>query len=95
MQSESRCDRPQTVQEIINASGGGGGSVAPPAPGGVNNQSGVTTYATVAGDNGLLIVLSDASAIAVSLTTQTQPWFAWLTNQGACTVVHAFRAIPQ
>ena len=74
----------QTVQEIINASGGSG-SIIPPPPGGVNNKTGVTSYATVAGDNGLLIVFSDASAIAVTLTTQTQPWFAWIANQGAGT----------
>jgi hypothetical protein len=68
----------------------GGGSTPTPPPssltiGQVSNQSGVTSYATQAGDYGALVVLSDASAIAVSLTTQTPPWFCFLANQGAGT----------
>lgn len=69
-----------------------GGSVAPAPPGppsqnvgAVNNQTGVTTYATQAGDYGALVVLNDASAIAVSLTTQSPPWFCFLANQGTGT----------
>jgi len=68
---------------IIEGGGGGG-----PTPGSgvgipVNNQSGVTSYATQSGDDGVLIVFSDASPIAVSLTTQTPPFSCFIANQGA------------
>lgn len=69
---------------ILEAVSGGGG----PTPGSgtgipVNNQSGATSYATQSGDDGVLIVLSDASAIAVSLTTQTPPFSCFIANNGA------------
>lgn len=68
--------------------GGGGGSIIPPppaTPGGipVNNQSGQTAYSTASTDDGALIVLSDASAIAISLTSQSPPWSCFITNQSA------------
>lgn len=66
------------------AGGGGGGSTVSGVP--VNNQSGVTSYATQSGDDGVLIIFSDASAIAVSLTTQTPPWSCFISNQGTGTV---------
>lgn len=71
-----------TTNTIIE---GGGGSVTPGSGTGipVNNQSGVVTYATVSGDNGNLLVFSDAAAIAVSLTTQTPPWGCYIANIGA------------
>jgi len=73
-----------TVEESITT---GGGGTAPANPGiYVNNQSGVTSYATVSGDDGALIVFSDASPVAVSLTTQTPPWSCFIANQGAGTV---------
>jgi hypothetical protein len=69
--------------------GGLGGSSTPPVPVNlgipVNNQSGVTTYATVAGDDGSLIVLSDASPIAVTLSSQSPPWSCFINNIGAGT----------
>lgn len=68
--------------------GSGGGSIIPftPQPGiPVNNQSGVTSYSTVTGDNGALIVLSDASPIAVSLTPESPPFGVFICNQGAGT----------
>lgn len=69
--------------EVINS---GGGST-PTATGiTVNNQSGQTSYATVAGDNLALIVFSDASPVAVSLTGQAPPWACFATNLGAGTV---------
>jgi phage shock protein PspC (stress-responsive transcriptional regulator) len=73
---------------VFEGGGGGGGGVLPGNGPGVpvNNQSGVTTYVTVFGDDGTLIVFSDASAIAVSLTTQTPPWSCFISNQGAGTV---------
>jgi len=68
----------------------GGSSVTPVPPptqtvGAVNDQSGVTTYATQSGDYGALVILNDASAIAVSLPPQTPPWFCFIANQGTGT----------
>lgn len=56
--------------------------------GSVNDQTGLTSYATQQSDYGAFILLSDASAIAVSLTTGTAitlPWFATFVNSGAGT----------
>ena len=71
-----------TVQESV-VTGGGGSPTTPASVGAVDNQSGVTTYATQQGDYGAVVVLSDASPIAVTLTTQAQPWFCWIVNLGA------------
>lgn len=54
----------------------------------VNNQTGVTSYSTQPSDYGALLLLSDASAIAVSLTTGTAiqtPWFFFVFNDGSGT----------
>jgi hypothetical protein len=51
--------------------------------GGVDNQTGVTTYALRASDNGARLILNDASAIAVSLPAQTIPFTCWIGNYGA------------
>lgn len=75
-----------TSTTIVEGGGSGGGSIIPftPQPGiPINNQSGLTVYSTVTGDNGALIVLSDASPIAVSLTPETPPWGCFICNQGA------------
>lgn len=56
--------------------------------GSVNNQTGVTAYATAQSDYGAFILLSDASAIAVTLTAApviTLPWFATFINSGTAT----------
>jgi hypothetical protein len=71
-----------TVQESV-VTGGGGSPTTPASVGAVDNQSGVTTYATTQGDYGAVVVLSDGSPIAVSLSTQAQPWFCWVVNLGA------------
>jgi hypothetical protein len=68
---------------IISGEGGSVSSTATGIP--VNDQSGVTTYATVSGDDGALIVFSAAGSIAASLTTQTPPWSCFVTNLGAGT----------
>lgn len=67
--------------ETVAGSGGGGAATV----GGVNDRSGVTSYATMSGDNGSLLVLDDASPIAVSLATFTPPWFCFVANIGAGT----------
>jgi len=54
----------------------------------VNNQTGVTSYATQQSDLGKIVVLDDASAIAVALTSApviTLPWYATFINLGAGT----------
>jgi hypothetical protein len=62
-------------------SGGGGGGVM---VGGVNNQTGVTTYTTQSTDNGVVLILDDASPVAVSLNSGvTSPFFIFATNLGA------------
>jgi len=51
----------------------------------VNNQTGATSYATQQSDYGALIVLNDASPIAVTLTAApviTLPWYATFLNLG-------------
>jgi hypothetical protein len=64
-----------------------GGVVYFPSMGLVNNQSGVTAYTTQTQDNGALIVLASASAIAVTLNfTVAAPWYTTISNQGAGTV---------
>lgn len=78
--------KPGNTTTIEQGGGGGGGSVVPfvaPSSIPVNNQSGVTAYSTVAGDDGTLIVLSDASPIAVTLSSQSPPWSCFITNQSA------------
>jgi hypothetical protein len=69
---------------VIEGSLGGGGSVSGTGIS-VNNQSGVTSYSTVSGDLETIIILDDASPVAVTLTTQTPPWSCWITNLGAGT----------
>lgn len=50
----------------------------------VNNQTGVTAYTTQQSDNAGFIILDDASAIAVTLSsTITIPYFTWIANYGA------------
>lgn len=62
--------------------------IQPETIGTVNNQTGNTAYATQQSDYGAFILLNDASAIAVTLTTDTSiqvPWFATVINYGAGT----------
>jgi hypothetical protein len=73
----------------IEEGGSGGGSIIPYSPAAgfpVNDQSGVTSYATAVSDNGSLLVFSDASPIAVSLTPETPPFGFFIVNQGSGTV---------
>jgi hypothetical protein len=57
-----------------------------PGLGAVNNQEGATTYTTQSSDNGILLLLSDASPIAVALNSVvTTPYFLFVTNLGAGT----------
>lgn len=71
----------------------GGGDTPPPPPsagfigqGLINNQSGATSYVVQSGDNGILLILNDASPVAVSLTTIGAPFYLIVTNFGAGTV---------
>jgi hypothetical protein len=65
--------------ETVNAVSGGGTTST---IGSVNNQIGVTSYSTISGDDGSLILFSDASPIAVTLNSQTPPWSCIISNQG-------------
>lgn len=72
---------------------GSGGSTPTPPPstgflgqGLINDQSGATSYATGPGDNGILLILNDASPVAVTLTTAAAPFYLIVTNFGAGTV---------
>lgn len=49
----------------------------------VNNQSGATSYATLQSDDGALLILSDASAVAVTLSNLTVPFLLFAVNWGA------------
>lgn len=72
-----------TKTTIVEGGGGGGSSPSTATGIAVNNRSGVISYATTSGDNNALIVFSDASGIAVSLTQQAPPWGAYIANIGA------------
>lgn len=72
-----------TTNTIVEGGSGGGGGSSSITGIAVNNQSGQTVYATMQGDNGTLVLFSDASPIAVSLTTQTPPWGFYVANIGA------------
>ncbi len=68
-----------TILQTV-AGGGGGGSVpAVVGIGTVNDQTGQTAYTTSSGDNGALIVLSDASPIALTLAGAALPTSAQAT----------------
>ena len=63
-------------------------SVAPNVIGFVNNQAGVTVYASQQSDYGAFVILNDASPIAVSLSANPViqlPWYASFINLGAGT----------
>ena len=65
------------TQNVTVVSGTGG------VVGFVNNQTGVTSYSTIQNDNGSLILLSSASAVAVKLNhAVTVPWYATFSNAG-------------
>ena len=74
-----------SIEEVGGASGGGGANQFL-GQGLINNQSGETSYATGPGDNGILLILDDASAVAVTLTTDAAPLYMVITNLGAGTV---------
>ena len=73
-----------TVEETTSGGGGGGGTSA--TVGIVNDQAGNTSYTTMPSDNGAIIILNDASPVAVTLGIGiSTPWFCWMTNLGAGT----------
>jgi hypothetical protein len=67
--------------------GGGSSGTSFPGLGGVNDQTGNTAYTVSAGDNGVLLILNDASPVAVTLNSGlAPPYFSFITNFGAGTV---------
>lgn len=76
-----------TTIEAGGGSSGGGSSFL--GQGLINDQSGQTGYATAPSDNGILLILNDASPVAVSLTTDAAPFYLFITNFGAGTATLA------
>jgi hypothetical protein len=76
-----------TTTNITEESGGsgGGGSSSFLGQGLINDQTGETGYNTQPSDNGILLILNDSSAVAVSLTTDAAPFYLIITNFGAGT----------
>lgn len=55
-----------------------------PGFGTVNDQTGNTTYQAMSSDNGALLIISDASPVAVTLNTAVAtPWLVFAQNWGA------------
>jgi len=79
-QKQSGSTTSNVTQEIVNAISGEGSSGQ--FIGAVNDQTGNTSYATQYGDYGALVIFSDVSPVAVSLTVQSPPWMCWITNLG-------------
>jgi hypothetical protein len=70
--------------------GGGGSSPVTPSSsfigqGLINDQTGATAYATQPSDNGILLIFNDASPVAVTLTTDSAPFYLIIANFGAGT----------
>jgi hypothetical protein len=87
--SQIKAIKTGTATTIIE--GGGSTPIVPPSSnflgqGLINDQTGQTSYSTQQGDNGILLILNDASAVAVTLTTAASPFYLFLTNFGAGTV---------
>lgn len=82
-----------TTTTVVQSGGGGGvGPPGPPGPGslpglaGLHNQTGATTYTVATADNGALLILNDASPIAITLNSAlTTPYFVFITNLGTGT----------
>lgn len=76
---------------IVNQGSGGGTVIINgsnfPGLGGLNNQTGNTSYTTTQSDDGILLWLNNASPVAVSLNSAlTTPFFLFAFNAGAGTV---------
>ena len=91
-------DQLNTLKKGVAASSGavlaGGGSSSSSSSssstiasslGATNNQTGAVTYGTMAGDNGSFVIVDSGSPVAVSLDTQTPPWFTYVINMGSGT----------
>ena len=67
--------------------GGGGGGSVPVTTGilAVDNETGQTSFTTQPGDNGSLLILSDASPIAVTLSGGSLPYGLFIANIGTGT----------
>lgn len=81
------------IEQIGGGSSSGGGSTSTPV-GQVNNLTGLTSYATQAGDNGALLILSDASPIALTLAAGSVPYFVMVANIGSGTTTLTPAAPP-
>lgn len=54
--------------------------------GAIRDETGVTAYTNIAADNGILLILNDASPVAITLdSAMVTPYFLFITNFGAGT----------
>lgn len=73
-----------TTTTIFQGGGGGGGGNVPTGIGSVHDLSGFTTYSTQTTDNGALLIFSDASPVAVDLSSfVTPPYSFFCINWGS------------
>ena len=73
-----------TSTTTVISGGGGGGGGSSVGFGTVNNQSGITAYTTQTTDFGTLLILSDASPVAVTLNSFVSPPYSlFAINWGA------------
>ena len=86
---QSKIDSLKTVTNTVTTSSGGRAVPVPspfpfPGLGADNNQTGNTAYTVVSTDNGILLILNDASPVAVTLdSTLVRPYLLFITNFGA------------
>ena len=86
---QSKIDSLNTVTNTVTTSSGGRAVPVPspfpfPGLGADNNQTGNTAYTVVSTDNGILLILNDASPVAVTLdSTLVRPYLLFITNFGA------------
>lgn len=75
-----------TIIENVTSGGGGGGGIIT-GLGGVNDQTGATTYTPTSTDNGIFLIFGDASPVTVTLNSaMVIPYFFFATNYGASNV---------
>lgn len=79
----------QTITTISTSSSSGSTPTPPtafpfPGLGAINDQTGVTAYTILNTDNGILLILNDASPVAITLdSAMVTPYFLFVTNFGA------------
>lgn len=84
--SSTVIEEQQSVTGVTAFNGLTGAVIFFPSLGFVNDQSAVVAYKTEQSDDGAMLLLDDASAIAVTLNAGVAaPWYCWMVNYGAGT----------